>query len=99
MYDLDGNRWSGILQFGKLTLVLRRQQISVDGEHLAQFHEGWPEFLKRHAQLLRLRAKLRTILMGTVEVNGNEAFQVQDLDEIPQFMMREHHGDVSGSFK
>jgi hypothetical protein len=52
--------------------------------------------------LLRLRAKLRTLLIGSsnpVKVNRNEAFQVQDLDEIPQFMMRQHQGDVSGSFK
>jgi hypothetical protein len=34
-----------------------------------------------------------------VKVNRNEAFQVQDIDEIPQFMMRQHQGDVSSTFK
>ena len=73
----------------------------MNGEHLAQFHEGGPEFFKRHAQLLRLRAKSRILLMGSstaVKMSRNEAFQVQDLNEIPQFMMRQHQGDMSGSF-
>jgi hypothetical protein len=34
-----------------------------------------------------------------VKVNGNEAFQAQDINEIPQFMMRQHQGDMSGSFE
>jgi hypothetical protein len=32
-------------------------------------------------------------------MSRNEAFQVQDVNEVPQLVMRQHQGNVSGSFE